>query len=144
MLGGSLPSGSASKESARNAGDLGSIPGLGRSSGEGKGCPFQYSGLENSMDYIVHTVVKSRTRLRDFHIHSLMYKTQNEESTSNELFCLEPCNRRHCTYSVLVMPHKNGVVQTSPDFKAKEIQYLQRKLSILQMFTQTAIGQVYI
>ena len=121
-----------------------SIPGLGRPPGEGKGCPFQYSGLENSMDYIVHTVVKSRTRLRDFHIHSLMYKTQNEESTSNELFCLEPCNRRHCTYSVLVMPHKNGVVQTSPDFKAKEIQYLQRKLSILQMFTQTAIGQVYI
>ena len=138
------PCGSVGKESACNARDLGSIPGLGRSSGEGKGCPFQYSGLENSMDYIVHTVVKSRTRLRDFHIHSLMYKTQNEESTSNELFCLEPCNRRHCTYSVLVMPHKNGVVQTSPDFKAKEIQYLQRKLSILQMFTQTAIGQVYI
>ena len=138
------PCGSVGKESACNLGDLGLIPGLERSPGEGKGCPFQYSGLENSMDYIVHTVVKSRTRLRDFHIHSLMYKTQNEESTSNELFCLEPCNRRHCTYSVLVMPHKNGVVQTSPDFKAKEIQYLQRKLSILQMFTQTAIGQVYI
>ena len=46
-----LPCGSASKESACNAGDLGSIPGLGRSPGEGKGYPLQYSGLENSMDY---------------------------------------------------------------------------------------------
>ena len=48
-----LPCGSAGKESVRNVGDLGSIPGLGRSSGEGKGCPLQYSGLENSMDCIV-------------------------------------------------------------------------------------------
>ena len=46
-----LPCGSAGKESAHNAGDLGSIPGLGRSPGEGKGHPLQYSGLENSMDY---------------------------------------------------------------------------------------------
>ena len=45
-----FPSGSAGKESARNGGDLGSIPGLGRSPGEGKGCPLQYSGLENSKD----------------------------------------------------------------------------------------------
>ena len=44
--------GSAGKESACNAGGLGSIPGLGRSPGEGKGYPFLYSGLENSMDYI--------------------------------------------------------------------------------------------
>ena len=41
--------GSAGKESACNAGDLGSIPGLGRSPGEGKGYPLQYSDLENSM-----------------------------------------------------------------------------------------------
>ena len=57
--------GSDGKESACNAGDLGSIPGLGRSPGEGKGYPLQYSGLENSMDYIVHGVTKSRTRLSD-------------------------------------------------------------------------------
>ena len=44
-----FPGGSDGKESACNAGDLGSIPGLGRSSGEGKGYPDQYSGLENSM-----------------------------------------------------------------------------------------------
>ena len=59
--------GSAGKESAYNAGDMGSIPGLGRSHGEGKGYPLQYSGLENAMDCIVHRVAKSRTRLSDFH-----------------------------------------------------------------------------
>ena len=51
--------GSDGKESACNVGDLGLIPGLGRSPGEGKGYPFQYSGLENSMDYIVHGVTES-------------------------------------------------------------------------------------
>ena len=58
--------GSDDKESACNAGDLGSIPGLGRSPGEGKGYPLQYSGLENSMDYIVHGVKESQTRLSNF------------------------------------------------------------------------------
>ena len=47
-------------------GDLALIPGLGRSPGEGKGYPFQCSGLENSMDCIVHGFAKSRTRLSDF------------------------------------------------------------------------------
>ena len=64
-----FPDSLAGKESACNAGDLGSISGLGRSPGEGKGYPLQYSGLENSMDYTVHGVAKSRTRLRDFHFH---------------------------------------------------------------------------
>ena len=50
----SFPCGSAGKDSACNAGDLGSVLGLGRSPGEGKGYPLQYSGLENSMDSIVH------------------------------------------------------------------------------------------
>ena len=59
--------GSTGKESACNAGDPGLIPGLGRSPGEEKGSPLQYSGLENSMDYRVHGVAKSRTRLSDFH-----------------------------------------------------------------------------
>ena len=67
-----FPCGSAGKESACNAGDLGLIPRLGRSPGEGKGYPLQYSGLENSMDCIVHGVTRSRTRLSDFHSpHSL-------------------------------------------------------------------------
>ena len=53
--------GSDGKQSACNAGDLGSIPGLGRSPGEGNGYPLQYSGLENSMDCTVHGVTKSWT-----------------------------------------------------------------------------------
>ena len=51
-----LPGGSAGKELACNV-------------GEGKGDPLQYSGLENSMDWIVHGIVKTRTRLSDFHFH---------------------------------------------------------------------------
>ena len=49
----------------------GLIPGLGRSSGKGKGYPLQYSGLENSMDCIVHGVAKSWTQLSDFHLHRI-------------------------------------------------------------------------
>ena len=61
-----FPGGSAGKESACNAGDLGSMPGLGRSPGEGNGNPLQYSGLENPMDRgalwaIDYGVAKSRT-----------------------------------------------------------------------------------
>ena len=56
-----FPGGSAGKESVGNVGDLGSIPGLGRSPGEGNGYLLQYSGLEDSMDYIVHGVTKSWT-----------------------------------------------------------------------------------
>ena len=54
-----LPCGSTGKESTCNEGDLGSIPGLGKSPGEGKGYPLQYSGLENSMDRTAHGVAKS-------------------------------------------------------------------------------------
>ena len=56
-----FPCGSVGKASTCNAGDLGSIPGLGRSPGEGKSYPLKYSGLENSKDCIVHGVAKSRS-----------------------------------------------------------------------------------
>ena len=62
-----FPCDSAGKEYARNVGDLGSIPGLGRFPGEEKGYPLQYSGLDNFMECIVHGVTKSQTRLSDFH-----------------------------------------------------------------------------
>ena len=62
-----FPCGSAGNKSAYNVEDLGSIPELGRYPGEGKGYPLQYSGLENFMDYIVHGVAKSWTRLSNFH-----------------------------------------------------------------------------
>ena len=68
-----FPCGSAGKESACNAGNLASIPGLGGSPVEGKGYPLQYSGLENSMDCIVHGVAKSQTPLSDFHFISLHF-----------------------------------------------------------------------
>ena len=69
-----MPGGSDGKASAYNAGDSGSIPGLGRSPGEENGNPLQYSCLENSMDggawwATVHGVTKSRTRLRDFNVN---------------------------------------------------------------------------
>ena len=69
MLG--FPGGSEVKASARNAGDTGSIPGSGRSPGEGNGNTLQYSCLENPMDRgawraTVHGVAKSRTQLSDF------------------------------------------------------------------------------
>ena len=59
------------KESVCSVGDLGSIPGLGRAPGEGKGHPLQYSDLENSMDYIVHGVTESQTRPSDLHFPHL-------------------------------------------------------------------------
>ena len=75
--------GSDGKESACIARDLGSIPGLGRSPGEGKGYPFQYSGLENSVDCTIHGVAKSRTQLSNFHIHfslSIVSRVFSDES----------------------------------------------------------------
>ena len=68
-----FPGGSAGKESACYAGDPGSIPGLRRSPGEGKGYPLQYSGLENSMDCIVHGLTKTWTQPSDFHFTSHEY-----------------------------------------------------------------------
>ena len=65
----------AGKDSTCNAGDPSSIPGSGRSTGEGIDYPLQYSGLENSMNRgawwsIVHGVAKNRTRTSDFHTHT--------------------------------------------------------------------------
>ena len=65
-----FPCGSGGKVSAYNAGDPGSIPGLGRPPGEGNGHPLQYSCLENPMDRrawraVVHQVAESQTRLSD-------------------------------------------------------------------------------
>ena len=65
-----FPCGLACKESARSVGDLGSIPGLGRSPGEGAGYSLQHSSLENSVNCVVHGVAESRTRLSDSHFTS--------------------------------------------------------------------------
>ena len=80
-----FPCGSAGKESACNVGDLGSIPGLGRSPGEGIGYPLQYSGLENSMDCTVHGIAKSRTQLTNFHFHFRKWKVQPWETSQSKI-----------------------------------------------------------
>ena len=60
-------------------GDPGSIPGLGKSPGEGKGYSAQYSGLENSMDCIVHGVTKSQIQLNEFHFHILTMNIERND-----------------------------------------------------------------
>ena len=83
------PCGSAGKESSCNVGDLGSIPGLGRSPGEGKGYPLQYSGLETSIDCIVHVVAESdKTEWLSLLKPSLLLKVFGDLS-----------GRPHCSYS---------------------------------------------
>ena len=72
---GGFPDSSIGKESTCNAGGPCSVPGLGRSPGKGKGYLLQYSGLENSMDCIVHGVAKSQTQLSDFHVRILWFKS---------------------------------------------------------------------
>ena len=67
-----FPGNSTGKESTCNSGDLGLIPGLDRSPGKENGYPLQYSGLENSMDCLVHGVIKSRMQLNDFHFHTCL------------------------------------------------------------------------
>ena len=73
-----FPGGSAGKESAFNA-DLGLIPGLRRSPGERTATYSQYSGLEKSMDYVVHEVAKSWTWLNDFQFTSFIWNSQNSQ-----------------------------------------------------------------
>ena len=87
-----FPGGSAGKDSACNVGYLGSIPGLGRFPGEGKGYPLQYSDQKNSMDCIVHVVVKSQTRLSDFHF---LWQTTAKNTVDSicSLLCLPAIGR---------------------------------------------------
>ena len=73
-----FPDSSVGKESAFNVGELGLIPGLGISPGDGKGYLLQYSGLENPMDCIVHGVAKSQTGLSDFHFHFTMIQMRTD------------------------------------------------------------------
>ena len=80
-----FPGGSEGQESACNARDLGSIPGLGRCRREGNGYPLQYSGLENSMDCTVHGVTKSQMWLSNLHFHFHEWKLKKLTTTN---YCL--------------------------------------------------------
>ena len=116
-----FPCGSAGKESACNVGDLGSIPGLGRSPGEGKGYPLWYSGLENSMDYIVHGVAKSQTQLRDFCFHFIftLYHWATGEA-----------------------PKTNGFPEL--DYMLQHCAKLQMEIKIIKRTVNSMIGRIYL
>ena len=91
-----FPGGSDGKASAYNAGDLGLIPGIGRSPGEGNGNPLQYSCLENPMDggtwqATVHGVTKSRTRLSDIYFTLLCFLTFQSKLFTDNSVCI--CKR---------------------------------------------------
>ena len=85
--------GSAGKEYTCIARDLGLIPALGRSPGDGKGYLLQYSGLENSMDCIVHGVAKSQTRLSKFHFHFMSQDATCYIRSVKSLVELNPCKQ---------------------------------------------------
>ena len=92
--------GSAGKESASNVGDLGLIPGLGKSPGEGKGYPLQYSGLENSMDCIGHGVTESDMTVQLSLTHSLT-KTLSNYNFSFSGDVLERVTPQSCTFKLI-------------------------------------------
>ena len=114
-----LPGGSEDKASACNAGDLGSIPGLGRSPGEGIGNPLQYSCLENPMDRgawwaTVHGVAKSRTRLSNFtHITHTTSPTESKRlfytSVSLLLSCIQGCHYHLSKFHIYALVYCIGV-----------------------------------
>ena len=107
----SFPGGSAGKKSACNVGDLSSIPGLGRSLGEGKGYPLQHSSLENSMDCIGLGVTKSRTQLNDFHFHfSFILQNPVWLSPARDTWGLARILRCHRNGFSLVHTNRGGVV----------------------------------
>jgi len=106
--------------SSPNAGDLGLIPGLGRSHGEGKSYPLWYSDLENSTDNTVHAVAKSQTRLSDFHFHlySLFAKLKWFSFKLLALFCSKYIHfsiRHVWTLPILWHPWNHTILMLPPE-----------------------------
>ena len=106
-----LPKWCSGKASSANAGDKGSIPGTGRSPGEGNSYPLQYSCLENSMDCIVHGVAKSWTQLSYFQFQEMTLIKRESESlrytTYTEFFM-------SCSYAIIItiftIKHVHGLL----------------------------------
>ena len=102
-----FPCGSAGRESACNVGDLGSTPGLGRCPGGGKGYPIQDSGLENSMDSIVHGVTKSQTWLSNFQFRIIQQTDPHQ--LLKDLQCWPKRNSCFTSlYTPLIAPSNQG------------------------------------
>ena len=102
---------SVGKESTCNAGDSSLIPGSGRSTGEEIGYPLHYSGLENSLEYIVHGVVKSQTQLSDFQFTSLQdMKRQGTPCNNKRLLLIKiPINKKKLDNPIKGIGQKNTV-----------------------------------
>ena len=98
--------GSAGEESACNVGHRGLIPGLGGSPGEGKGYSLQYSGLENSLNCVVHGVAKSQTQLSHFHFLSFRIK----------ILCLTPSPPNSYSFPFL-SPSRSAKPFSKPIFR---------------------------
>ena len=120
MLG--FPCSSAGKEPACNVGDLVLIPGLGRSPGEGKGYPLQYSGLQNSMDCIVHSVTESDTTEQLSLVVMLLLRKLNYFSSENKKKIIE-----------VALTFHTGILNTREDsLAAKEFEWDCGKCSLLE------------
>ena len=115
---------SVGRESACSAGDAGSIPGLGRSPGEGI-THSSYSGLENSMDCLVHGVAKSRTRLSDFHFQFFTFK---KSLILKALFESESGSRSVETVSDFIFWAPNSLQMVIAAMKLKDAYSLEGKL----------------
>ena len=107
-------------------GNLGSIPGLGRSPGEGKSYPLQYSGLENSIDCIVcivHGIAKSQTRLSDFHFHFPQVSL---------ILLREPCVFQNCFFFPSCLKHVGSPGIFSPHFQSDPSSFSHVQLFVTQ------------
>ena len=110
-----FPYGSDGKQSTCNAGNLGLIPGLGRSPGEGKGYPLQYCGLENSMDYIVHGVANNHTQLSEFHIlPQSPLPSGLSHNTEQSSLCYTEVLVGYFKYSSMYLSIPNSLIILSP------------------------------
>ena len=141
-----FPGGSEGKASACNAGDLGSIPGSGRSPREGNGNPFQYSCLENPMDRgawraIVYEVAKSRTQLSDFTFtfhfafQSLIMKRTSFWGVSSRKSCKFSQNRSTSASSALLVGAQTWITVILNGLPWKQTEII---LSFLRLHPSTA------
>ena len=116
-----FPGGSAGKESSCNEGDLGSIPGLGRSPGKGKGYPLQSSGLENSMDCLVHGVTKM------LHMRIILFEEQ----------CVQPRAVCHVTlfsfFTFIVLAGVRHIISHSKENRASKKSFWENFIFLIKI-----------
>ena len=139
-----FPGGSAGKESACNAEDLGSIHGLGRSPGEGIGYPLQCSGLENSMNCIVPEVAKSQTRLSNYHFHFLYKLCYTDWGGSVVLWAIRQRNilsaQRKLVCEQLLAPPRKKTIHTP----IQSWQFSPRASSVTQIRVPTMTLRLWV